>query len=193
MGRRVVFLDRDGVLVEDVHLLINPNHIHILEGVPSALSRLKCAGFQLIVVSNQAVVARGLMTEEDVQQLNHEISIRLVKNGAPLLDGFYYCPHHPNATLPTYRYSCDCRKPRPGMLLRAAQEHDLDLRSSFLVGDRITDIIAGAKAGCRTILLETGAHRAAAIETPERIDETVNADFSCDSLLKAAEWILDQQ
>ena len=78
------------------------------------------------------------------------------------------------------------------MLLRAAQEHDLDLRSSFLVGDRITDIIAGVKAGCRTILLETGGHRAVAIETPERIDETVNADFSCDSLLKAAEWILEQ-
>lgn len=192
MGTRAVFLDRDGVLVEDVHLLTDPNQIHVLEGVPSALSHLKRAGYRLIVVSNQAVVARGLVSEEEVRKLNDTVAHRLVECGAPLLDASYFCPHHPKATLSAYRCSCDCRKPRPGLLLRAAWDHDLDLRSSFLVGDRITDIIAGVKAGCRTVLLETGANREAPIETPERIDETIVADFACDSLLKAAEWILEQ-
>ncbi len=92
VGTRAVFLDRDGVLVEDVHLLTDPNHIHVLEGVPAALSGLKRAGYRLIVVSNQAVVARGLVSEEDVRKLNDTVALRLVECGAPLLDASYFCP-----------------------------------------------------------------------------------------------------
>ena len=185
-----IFLDRDGVLIEDVHLLINPEVIQVLEGVPQALRSLKEAGFKLIVISNQTVVARGLVTEQEVCAINAEMERLLEQAGGPHLDGFYFCPHHPNATLPAYRMACECRKPRPGLLLRAAREHNLNLSASFAVGDRITDIIAGARAGCQTVLVETGKHQSPPIETVEPLDESVQPDHVCADLKAAAEWIL---
>jgi len=185
-----IFLDRDGVLIEDVHLLISPRDIRILEGVPQALRSLKEAGFQLIVISNQTVVARGLVTEQEVCAINAEMERLLEQGGGPPLDGFYFCPHHPNATLPAYRIACECRKPRPGLLLRAARQHNLNLGASFMVGDRITDIVAGARAGCRTVLVQTGKHEAPPIETVEPLDESVQPDHVCADLKAASEWIL---
>jgi D-glycero-D-manno-heptose 1,7-bisphosphate phosphatase len=185
-----IFLDRDGVLIEDVDLLTNPRDIRVLEGVPQALRRLKEDGFRLIVVSNQTVVARGLATEEEVLAIQAEVERFLEQVGAPRLDGFYFCPHHPNATLPAYRTACECRKPRPGLLLRAAREHNLNLDVSFAVGDRITDIIAGARAGCWTVLVQTGKHQASPIETVEPLDESVQPDYVCTDLRAAAGWIL---
>jgi len=161
-----------------------------LEGVPQALRSLKAAGFQLIIVSNQTVVARGLVTEEEVYAINAEMERLLEQAGAPHLDGFYFCPHHPNATLPAYRIACECRKPRPGLLLRAAREHNLNLGASFMVGDRITDIIAGARAGCWTVLVQTGEHQAPPIETIEPLDESVQPDYACANLSEVARWIL---
>lgn len=189
--KAAIFLDRDGVLIEDVHLLTNPWDIRILEGVPQALNTLKEAGFQLIMVSNQTVVARGLATEQEVCAINTEMA-RLVQDaGGPRLDGLYFCPHHPNATLPAYRIACECRKPRPGLLLRAAREHNVHLGFSFMIGDRITDIIAGAKTGCRTVLVQTGKHQAAPIETVEPLDKSVQPDHICADLRAAAKWILE--
>lgn len=185
-----VFMDRDGVLIEDVHLLINPGDIRVLEGVPQALRDLKDAGFKLIVISNQTVVARGLITEQEVYAINAKMEHFLQQAGGPHFDGFYFCPHHPNATLPVYRIDCACRKPRPGLLLRAAREHKLILSTSFAVGDRITDIIAGARAGCRTVLVQTGKHQAPPIETTEPLDESVQPNHVCADLKAAAEWIL---
>jgi D-glycero-D-manno-heptose 1,7-bisphosphate phosphatase len=185
-----IFLDRDGVLIEDAHLLTDPGEIRVLEGVPQALGKLKQAGFKLIVVSNQTVVARGLATEQEVYAVNAEIDRLLEQAGGPHLDGFYFCPHHPNATLPAYRIVCECRKPRPGLLLRAAREHDVNLGASFAVGDRITDVIAGARAGCRTVLIQTGEHQSPLIETVEPLDETVQPDHVCADLRAAARWIL---
>ncbi len=188
---RAVFLDRDGVLIEDVQLLTTVADIRILNGVPQSLCRLKQAGLLAIVVSNQAVVARGLMSEPEMTALHDEVEQRLRQNGAPAIDGFYYCPHHPNATMPAYRADCACRKPQSGLLLRAAQDHDIDLTSSFMIGDRITDIIAGAKAGCRTVLVRTGAHLAPPIETSEPLDTSISPDHTCLDLTEAAKWILD--
>jgi D-glycero-D-manno-heptose 1,7-bisphosphate phosphatase len=185
-----VFLDRDGVLIEDVHLLTDLADIRILEGVAQALRSLKESGFQLIVISNQTVVARGLVTEQEVHAINAKMERLLEQAGGPHLDGFYFCPHHPNATLPAYRTACECRKPRPGLLLRAARERDLNLGASFAVGDRITDIIAGARAGCRTVLVQTGKHLAPPIETVEPLDESVQPDHVCADLRAAAKWIL---
>lgn len=185
-----VFLDRDGMLIEDVHLLVNASDIRVLAGVPQALRDLKEAGFRLIVISNQTVIARGLATEEDVYAINAEMQRLLEEAGGPHLDGFYFCPHHPNATLPTYRIACECRKPRPGLLLRAAVEHNLDLSSSFLTGDRVTDVVAGARAGCRTVLVQTGEHQAPSIETVEPLDDSVQPDYVCVDLKQAAKWIL---
>lgn len=185
-----VFLDRDGVLIEDVDLLTSPGEIRVLDGVPLALRSLEQAGFRLIVISNQTVVARGLATEADVCAMNTEVERHLIGAGGPHLDGFYFCPHHPKATLPAYRVACECRKPRPGLLVQAAREHDLGLKSSFVVGDRGSDIVAGARAGCRTVLVQTGKHREPPIETVDPVDGSVQPDHVCADLPEAATWIL---
>ena len=183
--RGAVFLDRDGVVMEDVHLLTSPDDLRILKGVPQALSSLRAG-----IVTNQAVIARGQATEQEVRDVQARLAELLVRAGGPPLDGFYFCPHHPQATLTRYRVVCDCRKPRPGLLLRAAQERQLDLRASFMVGDRVTDIIAGARAGCRTVLVQTGRHAEPPIETGEPIEDSVKPDYVCPDLQAAAEWIL---
>jgi D-glycero-D-manno-heptose 1,7-bisphosphate phosphatase len=187
---RAVLLDRDGVLIEDVHLLTRSDQIRILKGVPAALKKLKFEGFKLIVVTNQPVVARGLVTEAEVGQINRELEQLLVQDGAPALDGWYFCPHHPQATLSTYRQDCECRKPEAGMFLQAACEHHLNLQKSFAVGDRITDIIAGAKAGCQTILVKTGKHLATPIQTMRAVDIETRPDYNCPDLTAAVNWIL---
>ena len=186
-----VILDRDGVLIEDVHLLTQPKDIHIMTGVPQALKMLRAAGFQLIVVSNQTVISRGLATEEEVRALNAECQRLVEQAGGPRIDAFYFCPHHPHATVPAYRVDCACRKPRPGLMLCAAREHEFDLRGSFVVGDRITDIIAGALAGCRTVLVQTGAHLAPLIETNEPLDLSILPDRTSANLVEAAQWIVE--
>ena len=185
-----VFIDRDGVLIEDVDLLANPDEIRVLDGVPQALTSLEQAGFRLIVISNQTVVARGLATEADVCAMNAEVERQLTEAGAPHLSGFYFCPHHPRATLPAYRVACECRKPRSGLLVQAAREHDLDLTRSFVVGDRITDIVAGARVGCRTVQVQTGKHREPPIQTVDPLDDSVEPDHVCANLPEAAVWIL---
>lgn len=187
---RAVFLDRDGIINEDVDLLVDATDIRILAGVPQALRGLKEAGYRLIVISNQTVVARGLATEEDVRAINAQVQRVLEQAGGPHLDGYYFCPHHPRATLPAYRITCECRKPRPGLLLQAAVEHVLDLSNSFMAGDRVTDIIAGAMTGCRTVLVRTGRDQAAPIETIEPLDSSIEPDYVCADLQQAARWIL---
>lgn len=190
--KKCVFLDRDGVIVDDVNLLTEYSEIRIPEGVPQALAVLKKGGFLLIVVTNQTTVSRGLATENRVVDMNNEIRTRIEYAGGPCLDHFYFCPHHPNATLPEYRAICDCRKPRAGMIYQAAREWSIDIKKSFLVGDRITDIIAGYRAGCKTILVKTGAHLAPPIETTEKLDLTIKPDFACANLREATRWILSQ-
>ena len=185
-----VFLDRDGVLIEDIDLLTRVDQLRVLPGVPQALKMLAEAGFQLVVASNQPVVARGLVTEVEVQAVHEHLEKLLIQAGASPFAGWYFCPHHPNATLPAYRQACDCRKPKPGLLLRAARELGLDLSASFMVGDRITDIIAGARAGCRTVLVQTGKHLEPPITTSEPLDKSIEPDYTCADLRAAAQWIL---
>jgi D-glycero-D-manno-heptose 1,7-bisphosphate phosphatase len=187
-----VFLDRDGVLVEDRDVLVSSAGFRILPGVPAALTKLKRAGFRLIVVSNQAVVARGLLSEQELEALHVEMGRLLVEAGAPPLDAVYFCPHHPEASLGEYRVACECRKPKPGMLMRAAAEHNLNLAASFMVGDRMTDIVAGARAGCRAVLVRTGKHAAPPIVAAEPVDASVQPDQECADLDQAASWILEQ-
>jgi D-glycero-D-manno-heptose 1,7-bisphosphate phosphatase len=128
-----------------------------------------------------------------VRRLNQQLEGMLVAAGAPRLDGWYCCPHHPSATLPVYRVDCACRKPRPGMLLQAARELSLDLGASFMVGDRLTDVAAGFRAGCHTVLVETGRHTAPPIETAEPVDPGLRPDAVCADLAAAADWILGKR
>lgn len=193
MNGSAVFLDRDGVLIADVGVLRSPTDIAVVEGVPEALSLLSNAGYALVVVTNQTVVARGLLTEEELDALHAVVRERLRREGAPELDAIYVCPHHPGATLPPYRVDCDCRKPRPGLLLQAARDLDLDLSSSTLVGDRGSDIAAGALAGCATVLVRSGAHEDPPIETTLELDDEIVPDYVCADLRAAARWILERR
>jgi D-glycero-D-manno-heptose 1,7-bisphosphate phosphatase len=149
--RPAIFLDRDGTLIEEVGHLGEPNRVLVLPGVPDALRRFAGAGFALVVVSNQAGVARGLFTEDAVRAVNAHAAELLRSLGAPDIDGWYFCPHHPEFTGP-----CDCRKPGPGMLTRAAVELDLALDRSWMVGDHPVDAGAARAAGVRPIVVRTG-------------------------------------
>jgi D-glycero-D-manno-heptose 1,7-bisphosphate phosphatase len=164
MSRCAVFLDRDGVLVRDVGPLTRADDIVLTAGVAEALSKLQQAGFALIVVSNQTVLARGLLDDDAVIELERQVEARISAAGGPKLDGFYFCPHHPQATRRELRRDCGCRKPAPGLLLQAAVEHGISLKRSFMLGDRPSDVVAGLRAGCTTIQVLTGAHTAAPIE-----------------------------
>jgi D-glycero-D-manno-heptose 1,7-bisphosphate phosphatase len=184
-----VFLDRDGVLVEDVNLLVRPEEMHLYPEVAATLRRAVEDGFELVVVTNQTVVARGLATLAEVDDLHRHLSHEIAAAGGPTLEHFYVCPHHPHANLAEYRVVCDCRKPRPGLLARAAAELHIDLERSFFVGDRMSDVVAGARAGCFTILLETGAHTQPPIESVDPIDPSIRPDRVCRSLPEALAWI----
>ena len=181
---KAIFLDRDGVLIKDIHLLISKNQIIFEDQVFSALKLLKNLKFKLLVVSNQTVVARGMATETEVEKINDYITNRIYNQTKVKIEKFYFCPHHPNATMEKYRINCECRKPKPGMLLTAAEEFDIDLSQSYMIGDRISDIIAGCKAGCKTILLKTGMHNEAPIES-DTFEPDIKPDFTCNNLIEA--------
>jgi D-glycero-D-manno-heptose 1,7-bisphosphate phosphatase len=159
-GRRAVFLDRDGVINRlvynpDLGLVDspqNPDQFELLPGVAEAIRQLNQLGLLAVVVSNQPGVAKGKCTLSCLEAMTAKMHQELAAAGAHL-DGVYYCLHHPEALLGEYRVACHCRKPRPGLLYEAAAEHRIDLRSSFLVGDGITDIQAGRAAQCTTVFL----------------------------------------
>lgn len=153
---KAVFLDKDGVLNADCGINPYPDEVQIFNYVPEVLAALKRAGFLLVMVTNQPVVARGLIDESElVLRLN-----RFNELTGSFFDRIEYCPHHPDADVPAYRINCDCRKPKPGMILRAAGDLDIDPSRSFLVGDRVSDIVAGKLAGVTTIQVLTGMETA---------------------------------
>jgi D-glycero-D-manno-heptose 1,7-bisphosphate phosphatase len=187
--QKAVFLDRDGVLVEDNGPLVTSDDISLAPGAAQALRRLTDAGFKIVVVSNQTVVARGLLDAAEMLALQAEIEQRLCAAGASPLDGFYFCPHHPNATVVEYRCSCSCRKPAPGLLLAASAALGIDLGNSVMIGDRPSDVLAGQRAGCRTIQVATGRH----LDPPIQVEGgfvPAPADHRCGSLDEAAEHII---
>ncbi len=189
--RRAVFLDRDGVLIKDTGLITDGKSASLMPGASKALSLLHQAGCLLIVVTNQSVLARGIMDEQRVLQVEHDVELRLHREGAPSIDGFYYCGHHPNATIDKWRVNCSCRKPSPGLLLAAARDLDVDLSRSYMVGDRPTDIGAGDSAGCRTVLVQTGRHLDPPIETSDPFTPP-EPDMICEDLFQAAKKILQE-
>lgn len=184
MTNRAVFLDRDGVITQEP-----PHYAHKLSQLAfilksaDAIRLLNENGFLVIIVSNQAGIARGYYQEEDAALFNQAMSEKLAEEGARI-DAIYYCPHHPEATVERYRVDCDCRKPKPGMLIRAGRELNIDLKQSFVVGDKLSDIEAGKRAGCKTILVRTGYGN----------DELKNSQIECnyvaDDLYDAVEHML---
>lgn len=148
MTNRTVFLDRDGVINAEVGYISRPDELQILPGVLEAISDLTQAGWKIIVFTNQSGVGRGLITESELQAV-HDRLLDLVAAAGGQLTAVYACPHAPDD-------GCDCRKPKPGLLLRAAREHNIDLATSYAVGDSPRDISAAHAAGCKTVLVLTG-------------------------------------
>ncbi len=166
-SRPALFLDRDGVLIEELEYLSDPTRVRLIPGAAGAVRRANDAGWRVVVVSNQSGVARGLFAESVLPEINRIIADRLLVEAGASVDRFYYCPHHPTEGQGIYRIDCDCRKPKPGMLLKAATELGIDLARSWMVGDRATDLQAGAAACCRTILVRTGYGHSTGLAGPD--------------------------
>ena len=182
-----VFLDRDGTVTEEVGYVNHPSRLRLIPGAAEGIRMLNGAGVPVILATNQAGVARGYFTEGLVKEVMGRLNELLKAQGARL-DAVYYCPHHPSAGAPPYRAECDCRKPKPGMLLRASLELGLDLSRSFVVGDKISDVAFAKAAGARGVMVLTGYGLGE--HTYQRESWTVQPVYLADDLCAAAEWIL---
>lgn len=143
-----IFLDKDGTLIDDLPYNVDPGRMTLALGAVAGLRRLSCLGYRLLVVSNQPGVAQGRFDVGALEPVRQRLAQLLSEQGVHL-EGFYYCPHGPDG-------GCACRKPLPGMLLKAAAEHQVDLAASWMIGDILDDVEAGGRAGCRTILIDNG-------------------------------------
>ncbi|MBI5190013.1 MAG: D-glycero-beta-D-manno-heptose 1,7-bisphosphate 7-phosphatase [Nitrospirae bacterium] len=184
MADRAVFLDRDGTINEEVGYLSDPEQVALLPGAADALARLKQAGFALVVVTNQSGIARGYFGEDELRGVNETLGRLLAESGAAI-DAFYHCPHHPAHGEVR---GCDCRKPKPGMAIRAARELGLDLARSYFVGDKQTDVELGMNAGGKPILVLTGYGREEWFLMESR---GITPAGVFDSLAEAADWIIE--
>jgi D-glycero-D-manno-heptose 1,7-bisphosphate phosphatase len=152
---RAVFLDRDGTINVEREYVHLPEEFEFIPGAPEAIRALNGAGFRVIVVSNQSGIARGFYDESAVARLHLHMDGELARFGAKV-DAYYYCPHHPDYGTGEYRKSCDCRKPMDGMLRRGAKEFSLDLSLCYMIGDRLVDVEAALRSGCRPMMVMTG-------------------------------------
>jgi D,D-heptose 1,7-bisphosphate phosphatase len=148
--KKAIFLDRDGVINEEVSYLSNPDAFEFIEGSIEALKILKQKNYLLIVITNQAGIARGFFSEQTLKVIHAKMT-KILKQNEIELDDIYYCPHHPEFT-----GQCDCRKPNPGMILKAKLKHNINLNNSYMVGDTLNDIETGKAANCKTVLVLTG-------------------------------------
>jgi len=183
-----VFLDRDGTLIEEVGYLDRLDRLEIFPWSVDAVRLLARAGFATVVVTNQAGVARGFFTEDFVRETHRHLAERFAAGGVRF-DGFYYCPHHPEAPLREYREDCACRKPKPGMLSQAAADLGLDLARSYVVGDRLLDVDMATAAGARGVLVLTGY----GVVDAARLDTATRPAFVAANLMEATAWILGEQ
>ena len=155
MSIKAVFLDKDGTLIDDVPYNVDPLRVTLCNGAGAALRLLAKLDYRFFVVSNQDGLAHGHFDESALHGVRHRLNDLLFREQLSL-DGFYFCPHHPGGKVKAYAVDCLCRKPMPGMLVQAAREHDIDLRASWMVGDILNDVEAGNRAGCRTVLIDSG-------------------------------------
>jgi len=162
--KRAVFVDRDGTLNEESGYLCKKEDCRFIPGALEAIGQLNKAGFLVVVITNQSGIARGYYSEADLAQLHLYMDKEIAAAGG-LVAGWYHCPHHPD--YPDRGSQCDCRKPLPGMIQRAAKELGIDLTSSWMVGDKLADVYAGVAAGCQTILVETGYGSVEALSAPK--------------------------
>ena len=156
--QKAIFLDRDGTINEYVGFLTDIKEFRLLDGVAEAIRKINASGYLAIVVTNQPIIARGEVSFTELQEIHNKMETLLGAEGA-YIDAIYFCPHHPDKGFEgervEYKISCDCRKPKPGMLLKAAEDFNIDLSRSWMVGDGKNDVEAGKNAGCKTVLIGT--------------------------------------
>lgn len=179
--QKAIFLDRDGTINKYVGFLRKPEELELIDGAAEAIKKINASGYLAIVVTNQPVIARGEVTVEELEVIHNKLETELGKYGA-YIDGLYYCSHHPDkgfeGEIVELKIDCECRKPKPGLHLSAAADFNIDLASSWMIGDGKNDVGAGKNAGCRTVLIA------------EERNEDYGADMRVDSLLAAVEGIL---
>lgn len=185
LRRPAIFCDKDGTLVRDVPYNVDPEKIVLMPGALSALQHFQHAGYAIVIASNQSGVAKGYFQADALRAVEDALRALFASVGVRL-SGFYFCPHHPQGIVADYACVCDCRKPQPGLLQQAARELNLDLGQSWMIGDLLNDVEAGRRAGCRSILLDSGGETEW-IAGPFREPEFVTSD-----LLAAADWILQR-
>ena len=166
---KTFFLDRDGVIIEDENYLADPAKARLCPGCAEAFKRFAVAGYLIIVISNQSGIARGYFSWKEVKAVEARIEELLAKEGAPKPTAWYYCPHHPKGVIPEYTQECSCRKPKPGLLLQAGEEHSVDFQHSCMIGDKRSDLQAAYAAGCRSAALVLTGHGGE--QNPEPFDK----------------------
>lgn len=185
---RAVFIDRDGTISEEVGYVNHPSRFRLLPGSAGAVRLLNENGWLAILVTNQAGVARGYFAEEMIEQVHDRLNADLEREGARL-DAIYYCPHHPTVGEAPYRSDCDCRKPKPGLILRAVSEFDIDLAQSWMIGDRFGDVQLAQNAGVNSAFVMTGYGRGE--WEHQRSSWTVEPDLVAEDLLAAVQRIIE--
>jgi len=188
MKDAAVFLDRDGTLNEEGGYINHVDRFRLIEGAAEAVVLLKSHGMKTVVVTNQAGVAQGYYPETHLTRL-HEKLKALLKNEDAELDAIYYCPHHPSIGEPPYRQDCDCRKPKLGMIRKAEEELSVDARKSYMVGDKISDVEFGRRAGCKSILVLTGYGKGELEYNRDKLNG--EPDYIAEDILDAAKWIVN--
>lgn len=179
-----IFFDKDGVLNYDKGITPDLNDLEIIPQSIELITYFRNLGYKIIIITNQPIVARGLISETILKkQLNYFKKMILKFNKNAKIDKIYYCPHHTNANNIKYRKICSCRKPKPGMFLKAAKDFKIDLGKSYMIGDRLSDIIAGHLAGCKTILFNSSKTNESMIETDMEIPKNISADYTVSDLL----------
>lgn len=184
--KKAVFLDRDGVITQEPpYYAHDVDQLNFVPKSPEAIRLLNKHGYSVVVVSNQAGIAHGYYPEEDTVVFNKAMAKKLARQHATI-DAIYYCPHHPEANVAKFRVKCNCRKPEPGMLLRAEKELGIDLKQSFMIGDKLSDIEAGKRVGCKTIMVRTG-------QGEEQLkSNSIECSYVAADLYDASEYILQQ-
>ena len=182
---KVIFLDRDGTINREDGYITRVDQLHLYEGTVPALKMLNSMGYRIVIVSNQAGVAKALLTEQALQEINSALLSMLAAQDI-LVDKLYYCPHHPDAVVTEYKKACECRKPKTGMIVRAEQELNVMARGAYMIGDKLTDIELAENFGGRGILLLTGYGK----QEMKKLDPNKHhPSYIGKDILDAVEWI----
>ena len=183
MKNKAVFVDRDGTINVDGPYLADPDKFEMYPGVGEGIKKLKENGFKIIVITNQSGIARGYFTEDDLAKVHDKMKKEFQKFNVEL-DGIYYCPHHPDG-------NCNCRKPKTELFEKAIKEHDIDVKKSYTVGDKIQDVEAGKKIGVKTILIPVSNTSEEIVGLKNRVE--YSPDYIADDFANAVEWILNME